>query len=110
LVNQLRAENGLDLLSKASDATAKAKQHSDDMAAETRMYHSGSMASGLKSGWSATGENVAMGGSVGSIESNLEQSAGHRQNMLNAEYNQIGVGVSVGDDGMLYVTEVFVGR
>ena len=46
----------------------------------------------------------------GQIESMFEASSPHRANLLNGSFNQIGVGVTVGDDGQLYVTEFFVGR
>lgn len=110
LINQLRSENGLDPLAVAGDATAKAKQHADEMAASHQLSHSGSMSSGLNGGWIACGENVGEGSTVGRIESAFESSGTHRGNMLNPSYNQVGVGVSRGDDGRLYVTEVFVGR
>ena len=110
LVNQYRAANGLPALAKASDATAKAQQHSNDMAAQGRMFHSSSMSSGISPGWSSLGENVGVGGSASQVESMFENSGPHRANILNESFTQIGVGVTVGDDGQLYVTEIFVGR
>jgi uncharacterized protein YkwD len=110
MVNNYRAANGLPALATASDATAKAQQHSNDMAAQGRIYHSSSMSSGIKSGWSALGENVGMGGSVSQVESMFEGSGPHRANLLNGDFTQIGVGVAHGSDGQLYVTEFFVGR
>jgi uncharacterized protein YkwD len=109
-VNNYRSSNGLGALAQASDATAKAQQHSNDMAADGRIYHSSSMSSGISGGWNALGENVGMGGSVGQVESMFEASGPHRANLLSDAYTQIGVGVTVGDDGQLYVTEFFVGR
>jgi uncharacterized protein YkwD len=109
MVNNYRAANGLPALATASDATAKAQQHSNDMAAQGRIYHSSSMSSGIKSGWSALGENVGMGGSVSQVESMFEGSGPHRANLL-GDFTQIGVGVAHGADGQLYVTEFFVGR
>jgi len=106
LINQLRADNGLDPLVVAGDATAKAKQHSDEMAASGQLVHSGSMS---VSGWSAAGENIGEGSSVARIESAFESSGIHRANMLNPSYTHVGVGVSRSDAGRLYVTEVFVG-
>jgi uncharacterized protein YkwD len=109
-VNSYRAANGLPALAQAGDATAKAQQHAQEMANQGRIFHSGSMSSGIKSGWSALGENVGVGGSVGQVESMFEGSGPHRANLLNGAYNQIGVGVARGADGQLYVTETFVGR
>lgn len=110
LVNRYRAAQGLPGLAQAGDAMAKAQQHSQDMAAQGRMYHSSSLSSGISPGWSSLGENVGSGSSVSEIESMFEASSAHRDNLLNASFNQIGVGVARGSDGALYVTESFVGR
>lgn len=110
LVNSYRAANGFPTLAQASDATAKAQQHADEMAASLSIYHSSSLSSGISPGWSAIGENVGVGGSVDQLESMFEASGVHRANMLNGAYNQIGVGATRGNDGRLYVTEIFVGR
>jgi uncharacterized protein YkwD len=110
MVNEYRAAHGLGALAQAGDATAKAQQHSDEMAAQGRLSHSGSMSSGIQGGWSALGENVGVGGSASQVESMFEGSGPHRANLLNGDFNQIGVGVTLGDDGQLYCTQFFVGR
>jgi uncharacterized protein YkwD len=110
MVNQYRADHGLPALARAGDATAKAQKHSDDMAAQGRMFHSSSMSSGISPGWSSLGENVGVGGSASQVESMFEASGPHRSNILSESFTQIGVGVTIGDDGQLYVTEFFVGR
>ncbi|MEY2420569.1 MAG: hypothetical protein QOI95_636 [Acidimicrobiaceae bacterium] len=110
LVNAYRAANGLAGLSEAADATAKAQQHSIEMAANTQLYHSGSLTYGIQDGWTALGENVGVGGSVSQLESMFQASGPHNANLLNGAYNQIGVGVARGADGQLYVTQFFVGR
>lgn len=110
LVNRFRADNGLPALSPASDAMAKAQQHARDMAAQGRIYHSSSLSSGISPGWTALGENVGTGGSASQVESMFQASSMHRANLLNESFNQIGVGAAIGNDGALYVTEVFVGR
>lgn len=54
------------------------------------------------------GENVATGflSSSVSLQSKLEQSPGHYRNMVDARYDQVGIGiVHVGND--LWVTQVF---
>jgi uncharacterized protein YkwD len=109
-VNQYRTAHGLAALAQARDAMAKAQRHSDDMAAQGRLFHSSSMSSGINGGWSAVGENVGVGGSTTEVESMFEASGPHRANLLNGAYTEIGVGLSIGNDGQLYVTEFFVGR
>jgi uncharacterized protein YkwD len=110
LVNDYRAANGLGGLSVAGDATAKAQQHADDMAAQNRMFHSGSLSSGIDAGWTALGENVGAGGSVEQLQSMFEASRSHNANLLSGSYNQIGIGIAHAADGTMYVTQMFVGR
>ena len=110
LLNGFRAAHGLPALTLAGDATAKAQQHSDEMAAAANLYHSSSLASGIQPGWSMLGENVGVGGDPGQLESMFEASAPHCENLLNAAYSQVGVGVAHGGDGRLYVTQFFVAR
>jgi uncharacterized protein YkwD len=56
------------------------------------------------------GENVGVGSSAAQLESMFEASSAHRDNLLNWAYNQVGVGVTRGGDGRLYVTQFFVAR
>jgi uncharacterized protein YkwD len=110
LLNGFRAANGLPSLAVAGDATAKAQEHSDEMAAAASLFHSSDLASGIQPGWSMLGENVGVGSSAAQLESMFEASSAHRDNLLNWAYNQVGVGVTRGGDGRLYVTQFFVAR
>ncbi|MGA8039539.1 MAG: CAP domain-containing protein, partial [Acidimicrobiia bacterium] len=56
--------------------------------------------------WSAAGENVGTGGSVGSIFDALVGSSGHRANML-GDYTHMGVGVFVDGAGRLWAVHLF---
>ena len=110
LLDQFRTANGLPALAVAGDATAKAQQHSDEMAAAANLYHSSDLAAGIQPGWTMLGENVGLGGDAGQIQSMFEASGPHRDNMLNGAYDQVGVGTARGSDGRLYVTQFFVAR
>jgi len=110
MINGLRAAYGAPGLATAGDATWKAQQHANEMAAAGTIFHSSSLAAGLQAGWRGLGENVGVGYSVSQVESMLEASAPHRANLLNGLYNQVGIGIAHGADGRTYVTEVFVGR
>jgi uncharacterized protein YkwD len=110
LVNNYRAANGLAPLSIAGDAMAKAQQHANDMAAQGRMFHSGSLSSDVQPGWSALGENVGGGATVDQLEAMFEQSSSHRANLLSGAYTQIGIGTARAADGTLFVDQFFVGR
>ena len=110
LLNGYRSENGLSALEVAGDATAKAQQHSGDMAAQGTLFHSSDLAAGIQPGWSILGENVGVGSTPDELQAMFEASGPHRDNMLNGGYNQVGIGVTQGGDGRLYVTQFFVGR
>jgi uncharacterized protein YkwD len=110
MVNDYRAANGVPGLAAAGDATAKAQQHAQDMAAAGTIFHSSDLAAGIQPGWSAIGENVGVGYSLSNIEAMLEASSPHRANLLNGAYDQAGMGVAHGADGRIYVTQVFVAR
>jgi uncharacterized protein YkwD len=109
LVNQFRAANGLGPLAEASDAVGKAELQAIAMANAESMFHS-NLTSGIQPGWFALGENVGYGGSVDQINADLQASAPHRANLLSTSYDQYGVGVAVGGNGLVYVAEEFVGR
>lgn len=55
----------------------------------------------------ALGENVAHAGSPASAHRTLWSSPSHRANLLNNEFNALGLGVARDDDGWLWVCELF---
>lgn len=109
-LNGFRAANGLPALVLAGDATAKAQEHSDAMAAQGTLFHSASLSSGIQPGWTLLGENVGVAGSASECQALFEGSGPHRDNMLNGDYDQVGIGATRGGDGRLYVTQFFVAR
>jgi uncharacterized protein YkwD len=109
MLNAYRASHGVPKLSPASDAMAKAQSHAQAMAASHSLFHS-SLTSGIAPGWYILGENIGEGPSIDSIEAALIASSPHRANMLNSRFNQVGVGVAQSADGLLWITEDFVGR
>ena len=108
-LNSERAAAGRPKLVVKSDLVANARNHSEDMAARGTIYHNDKLSSQIDGNWYALGENVGMGPSCASIHDAFMASPGHRANILDRDYNQIGVGVAV-KDGTIYVTEVFAGR
>jgi uncharacterized protein YkwD len=111
LVNNERAKAGLQPL-RASESLARAAQvHSDDMVARQYFAHQDPLGIGIvgrvvAAGWATltqtwhVGENIAWGsGPYASPKSVVERwmdSAGHRENMLNAAFREAGVGVAAG--------------
>ena len=60
-------------------------------------------------GASRSGENIAINWSVPATFDWWMQSSGHRANILNPAYTQIGVGLAVAPDGAYWVTVNFTG-
>lgn len=107
-INAERSARGLRTVSVRSDLTAVARNWSDQMAAEGRIYHDPYLPDEV-SGWTALGDNVGRGPSVASIHDAFMRSSEHRSIILDSRFNQVGVGVTQSGD-YLYVTQVFVLR
>ncbi|MFJ3921861.1 CAP domain-containing protein [Streptomyces sp. NPDC090022] len=102
LVNKERAKAGCSALTVNAKLTAAAQGHSQDMAAHSTMSHTGSDGSDpgrriTRAGytWSTYGENVAYGySSPEQVMTGWMNSPGHRQNILNCSFKEIGVGLA----------------
>ena len=103
--NTERGNAGQPRLRVASDLTAIARTHAVRMADQKRLHHNPNLAQDVKN-WQRVAENVGVGPSVTAIHDALMASDGHRQNILNAQVTEIGVGVER-RDGRLWVTQVF---
>ncbi|MET0326965.1 MAG: CAP domain-containing protein, partial [Ilumatobacteraceae bacterium] len=107
LTNARRADNGLGPLTLSAALTNAAQAHSADQAATNTMSHAGSDGSNLadrlaRAGYRATtwAENVAAGyPDATAVMSGWMNSPGHRANILNGNFTQIGVGVAYSANG-----------
>ncbi len=113
LVNAERAKAGCGALKVNSKLTAAAQAHSQDQADHQEMAHKGSDGSELTDrlarvgyAWSGAAENVAWGQKTpAAVMDAWMKSSGHRTNILNCSYTEIGVGVATNDGP--YWTQVF---
>lgn len=101
LTNEFRAQNGCSVqLQPAAELTTSARAHSTDMAVNHFFSHTGSNGSqpwdrmtvaGYK--WRMAAENIAGGQETAQdVFDAWKNSEGHRKNMLNCGYKDIGVG------------------
>ena len=114
ITNQRRAENGRALLTMNVALNNAAQGHSNYQASINTMTHTG--AGGTNAGqriaaagysWSAWGENVAYGyPDAASVMNAWMNSSGHRANILNGNFTEIGVGLAYTSDGRPYWTMV----
>jgi uncharacterized protein YkwD len=115
LVNQERAKVDADPLKINEQLDLAADQHTLDQASMNKMSHTGSNGSNMgdrikNAGYvfSSAAENVAYGfGDAAAVMSGWMNSAGHRQNILNPNYREIGIGYAQGADGRPYWTQDF---
>ncbi|MEU1462661.1 CAP domain-containing protein [Streptomyces sp. NPDC005727] len=102
LVNAERGKAGCSPLTLNATLTKAAQEHSQDMAAHQNMSHTGSDGSspgdritGAGYTWSSYGENVAYGYSTAEqVMAGWMSSPGHRANILNCSFKEIGVGLA----------------
>ena len=105
-VNAARESAGLRPYSVASDLTSVARSHSAQMASRQSLYHNPNLTTDVQN-WQAVGENVGEGPTVSDIHVAFMNSPEHRSNILDHDFTQIGVGVSVDSNGTIWVTEDF---
>ncbi|MFI6208131.1 CAP domain-containing protein [Streptomyces sp. NPDC051041] len=102
LVNAERKKVGCSPVTLDATLTKAAQAHSEDMAAHRNMSHTGSDGSSpgdriTRAGytWSTYGENVAYGyGTPEQVMSGWMSSPGHKANILNCAFEEIGVGLA----------------
>lgn len=107
LVNKERAANGCGPVTDNSELRDAAQKHSDDMAARNFFDHTnpdgvdpGARITAVGYRWSTYGENIARGQQTPeSVMDSWMNSPGHRANILNCAYKELGVGVHNGSGG-----------
>lgn len=107
LVNSERAKAGCGPLKENAQLRTAAQGHSDDMARRDFFSHTNpdgadpgerTTAAGYR--WSTYGENIARGQrTAASVMDSWMKSQGHRENILNCAFKDIGVGIHQGAGG-----------
>ncbi len=118
LVNQERAKHGLKPLKANWELSRVARFKSDDMRDRNYFDHQsptyGSPFTMIKAfgiAHSSAGENIAAGQTTAwQVMQSWLNSAGHRANILNASFTEIGVGYSQGGSYKTYWTQMFIRR
>lgn len=116
LVNVERAKHGLQPLKENWELSRVARYKSNDMKDMGYFSHTSPVYGspfdmiknfGIK--YTAAGENIAMGQrSPSEVMNGWMNSPGHRSNILNANFTQIGVGYAVNSNGTPYWTQMFI--
>lgn len=118
LANQARAAAGVPPLERTPELDTVARDWSAHLAGEgLELAHNPDVGTLIPAGWSSWGENVGWTSAAGaaptdvaaSVHDGWMHSEGHRDNLLNPDFTQIGIGVAVGPNGW-YLTQDFLGR
>jgi uncharacterized protein YkwD len=107
-INTARKNHGLKTLDLSAKISKMARNHSEKMAKQGKLFHSCLSCKFQGWNWHALAENVATGPGVKAVHKKLMKSPSHRANILGSQYHKVGVGI-VKRKGKLWVTEIFYG-
>lgn len=108
-INALRVQQGVTPLTWDDSLATKARSWSMVMASEGGIRHS-DLKDGIDVPWSRLGENVGMGGSVTSLHDAFVASPSHYENLVDPGFDAMAIGVTVAEDGTIYVAQEFMER
>jgi uncharacterized protein YkwD len=104
-LNGERVAHGLRPLTMRTDLNAVAQGWADHMAAAGLLSHNPNLTTQVAN-WQTVGENVGEGPDVPSLDTAFWNSPGHRANILDTSYTDVGIG-STWADGILWITVDF---
>lgn len=117
LVNAERAKVGASALTINTQLTKLARMKSQDMIDNNYFSHTSptygspfDMMNSYGVTYRTAGENLAMNQTVENAHTALMNSSGHRANILNTSYTEIGIGIVSDGRGNIYVTQMFIGN
>lgn len=117
LVNLERAKQGVTPLGVNMILVSLARKKSQDMVDRNYFSHTsptyGSPFDMMKNAgvsYQTAGENIAGAANTESAHQNLMNSQGHRANILNPAFNQIGIGIASGSIYGKIFTQMFIGK
>lgn len=117
LLNADRKANGLSELKSNSQLNGLAQTYAQDMINRGFFSHYNPegkspfdrmQAAGVS--YKTAGENLAINTDVTAAEKAFMASSGHRANILNNTYTDVGIGVRHSSDGSVYVVQEFIGK
>ena len=104
-LNAERTSRGVPALTPRADLVDVAQRWAETMAGQAVLKHNPDLTSQVPN-WSTVGENVGYGPDAATVHAAFMGSEGHRANILDTDYTEVGIGAVV-VDGRLWVAEVF---
>lgn len=93
LINDLRISKGLSALRVDIELVQQARIWSQTMNGNGSIFHSSDLGGGISANWRKLGENVGVGGTVQALFDAFVASPSHYQNLVDPDYEAIGIGV-----------------
>jgi hypothetical protein len=108
LVAGARRADGIPALRPDPALAEIAQAHAERMRDAHQIFHNEDLAAGLAVlDWEWAGENVGRGPTVRAIQDAFMASHAHRDNILDARFTVLGIGVATDGDGTYFVTQLF---
>lgn len=107
-LNSVRANNGQPPLAVDGALTAVARSWADHMASQNTISHNPNVGNQIGAAWVKIGENVGTGHDVGAVMQAFVNSDAHFRNIVDGDFDYVGVGVTYGSDGRMYTAHVFM--
>lgn len=104
-LNHARTARGLPRLETRNALVQVAREWAARMAEQSKLYHNPNLTSDVTN-WRWVGENVGYGPDALTVHVAFMRSPGHRANILDRDYTEVGIGAVV-RDGRVWVAEVF---
>jgi len=113
MVNERRAEHGIEPLEINDALRMVARRHTRDMVTSSELYHNPDLQADVDtalSGWTLIGENVGVGPSTRAVQDGFIDSPPHRRNVEEARFNLAGIGALASERGEVFYTQIFAER
>ncbi len=109
-INSLRASKGLSQLKVSGELTGVARNWTERMVADGKISHNPNLGSQVSGNWTKLGENVGVGYDVDGLMQAFINSPAHYRNLVDPDWNNLGVGVVLTPDGRMWTTHNFMAK
>ena len=107
-INSLRASKGLSQLQVYGELTSVARNWTQKMVNAGQISHNPNLGSEVTANWTKLGENVGVGQNVDGLMQAFINSPAHYRNLVDPDWNYVGVGVVIAPNGQMYTTHNFM--
>jgi uncharacterized protein YkwD len=107
-INSLRASKGLSQLQVYGELTSVARNWTERMVGAGQISHNPNLGNEVTANWTKLGENVGVGSDVDGLMQAFINSPAHYRNLVDPDFNYVGVGVVISSDGRMYTTHNFM--